>query len=475
MLDYKNIVIALKNRSNIDYEYYHLFNNKNLILQNQTYYTKKFHIIYLNYSNLKPFYAFFKENHKESITDVFIERCELSDSDKKKLFSIVFKDLFWLRLNNINLLPKDTDLFVSFLANNELDINRIFIENCSLDSRFLYVLSQKKNLFRNITFLNLDNNNIGDKGVVYLIDFLQNNNIHLEYLSLVKNNIWEIWIHNLIEYFLSDKNSILRILDISWNVVWNKNEEKILRLIEQSQELKEIYIKNSILSNNFIEEIIGIIENKRNHFYILKLSLTEEQFHYKKTLLDVWNQSRIIVDVDIIDQSKTKIYTTIYLKEFKDTEIKNFTPIKTEYFYLINSDKQDESYEELFSENKTYLKDGINLFLFDISDYTKIFFLLENYNFNYIYLENYHISDENFVRLIEKIRDLWNKYYKINLVSIPLNEYQLSYLIDNLPKNIYYIEINLNKIDVNRERYISKMCKNSAFIFENMELYKKLF
>gem|GEM_PF-1904940 len=189
MLDYKNIVIALKNRSNIDYEYYHLFNNKNLILQNQTYYTKKFHIIYLNYSNLKPFYAFFKENHKESITDVFIERCELSDSDKKKLFSIVFKDLFWLRLNNINLLPKDTDLFVSFLANNELDINRIFIENCSLDSRFLYVLSQKKNLFRNITFLNLDNNNIGDKGVVYLIDFLQNNNIHLEYLSLVKNNI----------------------------------------------------------------------------------------------------------------------------------------------------------------------------------------------------------------------------------------------------------------------------------------------
>gem|GEM_PF-5564641 len=94
------------------------------------------------------------------------------------------------------------------------------------------------------------------------------------------------------------------------------------------------------------------------------------------------------------------------MKEFKDTEIKNFTPIKTEYFYLINSDKQDESYEELFSENKTYLKDGINLFLFDISDYTKIFFLLENYNFNYIYLENYHISDENFVRLIEKIRDL---------------------------------------------------------------------
>gem|GEM_PF-4215376 len=60
-----------------------------------------------------------------------------------------------------------------------------------------------------------------------------------------------------------------------------------MRLIEQSQELKEIYIKNSILSNNFIEEIIGIIENKRNHFYILKLSLTEEQFHYKKTLLDV--------------------------------------------------------------------------------------------------------------------------------------------------------------------------------------------
>ena len=51
----------------------------------------------------------------------------------------------------------------------------------------------------------------------------------------------------------------------------------------------------------------------------------------------------------------------------------------------------------------------------------------------------------------------------------------MDYLIDNFPSNIFYIEVNLNKIIIDRELYISKMLKNKAFIFENMELYKKIF
>jgi hypothetical protein len=68
-----------------------------------------------------------------------------------------------------------------------------------------------------------------------------------------------------------------------------------------------------------------------------------------------------------------------------------------------------------------------------------------------------------------------NKKYKINFISIELNYFQLEYLINNFPENIFYIEVNLNKIVKNRELYIIQMLKNKSFIFENMELYSKIF
>jgi hypothetical protein len=339
----------------------------------------------------------------------------------------------------------------------------------------LYKLSKNKNLFWNLTFINFDNNIIWDKWVKYLIHFLDKNNVKLEYLSLINNHIWEKWINFLINFLSLQNNSDLRILDLSWNIIWEINERKILNLIKKSIKLKEIYFKNINFSSNFIEEIIKILKEKKNYFYIIKLSLSKEQKYYKEILEDLWRSSNITVDVDFYEKNKNKIYTTIYLKEFDDSEINNFTKIENKYFYLVNRDKQEETYKKIFLEKNKYLKNWINLFLFDISDYKKIFYILEHYNFNYIYLENYYISDEDFINFIEKIRELKNKYYKINLISIELNEKQLKYIIDNLPINIIYVEINLGNINRNRELYISKMCKNNAFIFENMEIYRRIF
>jgi len=113
--------------------------------------------------------------------------------------------------------------------------------------------------------------------------------------------------------------------------------------------------------------------------------------------------------------------------------------------------------------------------LFDFNDYNKIDFLLSNYSFNYIYIENYYISNTNFFFFFDSISKNKNKTYKINFISIELNEEQLDYLINNFPENIFYIEVNLNKITTNRELFITKMLKNKAFIFENMELYSKIF
>jgi hypothetical protein len=57
---------------------------------------------------------------------------------------MVFKDLFWLRLNTINIEESDYDGFSNFMNSNSLDINRIFIEQSELKDSFIEKLSTKK-------------------------------------------------------------------------------------------------------------------------------------------------------------------------------------------------------------------------------------------------------------------------------------------------------------------------------------------
>ena len=77
------------------------------------------------------------------------------------------------------------ELLCNFLENHSRDINRIFIENCSLGEDFFIELA-KKTKFENLTFLNFDNNDISKiRSIDAIFLFISNNNVHLEYLSLV--------------------------------------------------------------------------------------------------------------------------------------------------------------------------------------------------------------------------------------------------------------------------------------------------
>jgi len=92
----------LKNKSNIDYEYFHLFNDKVLDLKYDTNNFTINYIIYIINSDFSHFYEFYKKINNHSITDVFLERLYLSNIQKEQFFSLKFKELFWLKLNNIN-------------------------------------------------------------------------------------------------------------------------------------------------------------------------------------------------------------------------------------------------------------------------------------------------------------------------------------------------------------------------------------
>lgn len=458
-MNLKTIINTLRSKSNIDYYYYHEFSNNKLELDfNINNFTINY-IIYIINSDFSWFIKYYENVKNIYITDIFIERVLLNDYQKKMFFSMVFKKLFWLKLNNIFFDKRDYLGLINFLNLNELDINRIFLENMSLEDDFFFLFNNL-NWFNNLTFLNFDNNLITNNWLESIIKFLYINKIDLEYLSLIWNNISNFNI--LQEYLL---NSNIRVLDISWNNLIDI--DNLINFFKKSQSIKEVYIKNIKLSNYFLDNLLTFF-SVDNRLDIFRFSLSKDQLIYIDKFKEL--SCSTFFDIDII--YKDYIYSTIYFKVLKN---KNHYDIDNNYFYSLDINSLDFDFDNIINQKWVYLKSWINLFLFDFNDYIKIDFLLSNYNFNYIYIENYSITDENFLIFLNSINKNKNKTYKINFISIELNYFQLDYLINNFPENIFYIEVNLNKIDKNRELFITKMLKNKAFIFENMELYSKIF
>lgn len=456
----------LKNKSNINYKYFHLFNNEYLDLKyNNNNFTINY-IIYIINSDFSHFYDFYKTIDTEVISDVFLERLELSDSNKSQFFSMRFKNLFWLRINNISFNLLDYKGFITFISNNSLDINRIFLENTYLEKEFFEWFKILK-WFNNLSFLNFDNNNITDKWLYSILYFLKNNSINLEYLSLINTKLNNIT--DLLNYL---NTTDIRILDISSNNITNKSN--IIDFIKDNNSIKELYLRNIEFSDNDLDDLLKLFINKDTLIYNLRLSLSKSQWKYINMFDELGNKLNINFDINFIWDSAINIYSTLYIKENNNKKIE-INSLSNDSFYIIDSNNIDNDFKLLISEKNSYLRDAINLFLFDFNDYKKINYLLDNYDFNYLYIENYYITDNNFIYFLESIKKQKHKKYKINLISIELSEQQLNYLIYNFPENIFYIEVNLNKILKNRELYISKMLKNKAFIFENMELYQKIF
>lgn len=426
--------ILLK-RIKLDYEYIHYFDDKKLNLEYEDNNFEKNVILYILKSNFKNLKYTYKNKKHLKITDLFVQDISFTKEEFLDFFSYKFLWLFWLRFFDFNLKKELYLPFIDFLELNLVDLNRLYLENLWLCDDFFYLLSQKN--FKNniLTFINFDWNNFSENWFKFLQNFILNNCLNLEYLSISNNNL------NLELSFL-DKLNNLRILDISWNKIDEKNQNILLNFIKKSSSIKEIYLKNIDLSKDFLDEILVILQNKK----------LENIVFFPK-----------------ISENNPNNFWTFFIKYFDN--IKEFESIQKPNFLLTNWTKNN--YNEIILKNHNNLISWINLFLFDIHNYDFIFELLNNYNFNYIYFENYYINDDDFILLIENIKSNSNKFYKINFISINLNNFQLDYLLNNFPSNITFIEISLNKIK-NLEKYLLKLVKNEKIIFEQSEIFRKI-
>lgn len=76
---------------------------------------------------------------------------------------------------------------------------------------------------------------------------------------------------------------MLRILDISGNTIGN-SENVFLNFLKASTSLQEIYMKNVVLSDTLLDELILFIQKKEHQISIVHLSLSQSQGHYRDIL-----------------------------------------------------------------------------------------------------------------------------------------------------------------------------------------------
>lgn len=456
-LSSKHLLSILKSKSNIDYVYCHIFENKVLDIDYSKNSFTQNYILYILNSDFSFLSNLYSKISDEAITDVFIDSLKLSFNDFKELFWMHFKELFWIKIQWIEIPKIYYDELWEFLSNNALDINRIFLQSTKLNYTFFNKL-RELTWFKNLSFLSFDDNQIWNQGLESILYFLSNNSIRLEYMSLISAEIT-----NITPFFESDSLSNTRIIDISNNSI---DMYQIFHLLEFNKYIEELFIKQIKFSDTELQSLILFLDSSDLLLDYIWITLQRNQQELWKKLIDTGVSKNIFINITYFDDVKIIKSSTVYIKWSHE----NISNTNNHMLYY-----DGDSIEDFCSMYHKIINNSINLFIFEVNNYDAIDYLLSKYPCNYIYIENYYITNQNFYKIIHTISRNPIKRYKLNLISIEINYIQLEYLIDNFPINIKYIEINLNKIVINREKYIFKLLQNKAFIFENMEMYKKIF
>ena len=371
-------------------------------------------IIYLNYLiNIKKYLkedisililSFYNILNKDNEKEFYINNSEIklindenANKDINILSKISFNNIKIIDFQNCNLYDNDINLLENLFTSNlqYLDLS----QNKIIDLEIF----NKKEVYNNLEFLNLSNNNINN--IIPLFHCKFNN---LKKLNLSYNNISDIDCLGFDNIYFDQ----LQILNLSNNIIKKLNKINIPSLI------------NLILINNEIDtginEFLESIYNLSNKLEIEKINNNEIIFNYSNKL-DI-KFKYIIKDEDLIN----------FLEKISFNGIEN---LKIKYF--------DNNIDFLCNESLKELK-ILNLVenkITDISIFNKIHFI----NINEIYLNSNNIekgfNSLNIFNSIEidcvKIDYLEEKEkYKCNVEfhnpKLNLNFEDINFLYDNL-------------------------------------------
>ena len=226
-----------------------------------------FHKIYRNFKNIcrkhyikedSPSFAFIKSCEKEKIV------CNPLGLLKR------WGDERSLDMNNqhtgdkyVNCLSSSLK-YVNHLNTLEMSNNRLTSKSIE---KLFFNIKQNENLLRNLVKLNLSFNNISEKGVVNLINFIEDKNCQMENLNLEGNNLGDKNINNLCDSISQSIGNRLNTINLGKNKITKNAEQGLLSLTEKCSELVVLILRNNQISNLLASKLIINIKN----LYSLKI------------------------------------------------------------------------------------------------------------------------------------------------------------------------------------------------------------
>lgn len=343
---------------------------------------------YLNYSDC---YFYAKKNIFENTTIK-----EILQKRFKYVFIDEMQDLEEYQINIIDdiFFSKDSKTVIQRIGDKNQSIYNIVKENCDWKTRQEYDSKYTDLSFQNSLRLNSNTANLVDKLVLerpknYKVVGMFNGSELKPHLILINNKTTGIQIQNrfielIKKYNLQkcDKNIKNGFKIISWNTVWNNDEENIdkktslkkLRLID----FYEYYEKESII-------------RKENH-----KCLKDYLYHYdkeKKTLesirKSILNSFIMILDLEDIKDERNKRYRKSTLIQFiKNQSEEYYNDFKAKLFSWCFRIVVNQQNEDVYSEIVAFVKskDFIGLNWQNI----------ENYKLNNISKSNQFITSSDF-------------------------------------------------------------------------------
>ena len=154
--------------------------------------------------------------------------------------------------------------FVNHINSLEMSNNRL--TNTSIE-KLITNIKQNDNLVKNLVKLNLSFNNIKEKGIENLINFIEDKSCQLENLNLEGNNLGDYNINNLCNSISQCLGGRLNYINLGKNKITKNSEQGLLAITDKCSELLVLILRNNQINNLLASKMMLKIKT----LYSLKL------------------------------------------------------------------------------------------------------------------------------------------------------------------------------------------------------------
>ena len=235
------------------------------------------------------------ERYSSSLRILCLSNNEIDDKSAKLLFSGLQNnnalEILNLSNNEIGEDGLDTNFFVINKSIHTLSLHHNLLGPNGADYLFNYLISNK---FIQLKSLEIGYNGITKEGMEYMSKYIKNNE-NLITFNIEGNYLCNEGIKIICESITQNKNrNYISFLDLQNNNITNKGCEYISKMISESPFINNISLKNNLLESDGVNRIISALSSENSNLISLDLSDTKIDEKAMKVISEKINKDIVL-------------------------------------------------------------------------------------------------------------------------------------------------------------------------------------